>query len=108
VTRGIYLYFDLSQTVFTFWMALTIMYLHCFHCFATRGTAFLFVQFHLRFVRHRISVTTCGLHFIQGSLFVQFLAFCLPCTLGNSVRYCAAIFYALLTVEIVHILGIVT
>ena len=77
LTHGIYLYFYLSQTFFTFWMTLAIMYLHCFHCFAISRTAFRFIQFHLCFIRHIISVTTCGLHFIQGSLFVQFLAFCL-------------------------------
>jgi hypothetical protein len=108
VTRGIDLYSYLNQTVFTFWMTLAIMYLHGFHCFTIRGNVFRFIQFHFCFVRHRMSVTTRGLHFIQGSLFVQFLAFCLPCAVGNSVRYWNGIFYALFTVEIVRLLSIVT
>jgi hypothetical protein len=58
MTRGIYLYLYLSQTVFNFWMTLEIMYLYCFHCFAMRGTAFRLIQLHFCFVRHRISVTT--------------------------------------------------
>ena len=79
VTRGIYLYFCLSQTVFTFWMTLAIMYLHCFYCFAIRATAFRFIQFHLCFVRHRISVTTCGRHFVQAVCAISCILFAVYC-----------------------------